>query len=56
MLDIMRENDAAVQTMSRPCQSLLHLATQVLKILDPVRGDKELVRLVAVELAKLSRG
>ena len=56
MLDIMRENDAAVQAWPQRFHSVLCTATHNLKILNPVRGDKELVRLVAVELAKLSRG
>ena len=56
MLDRMRDNEAAVQAFPQPCHAVLCTATHHLKILNPVRGDKELVRLVAVELAKLSRG
>ena len=53
MLDWVRENEAAVQAMPQLCNLLLCTATKNLKIRNPVRGDKELVRFVAVELAKL---
>jgi hypothetical protein len=54
LLDLMRENKAAVQDMSNQCQTLLHNASLRLKILDPEHGEEELINLVAAELAKLS--
>jgi hypothetical protein len=56
MLDLVRENRAQLQDVHFPCQNLMHAATRCLKILDPVRGDKKLVKLVDAELAKLSEG
>ena len=50
----MRENKAAVLAMSDQYQTLLHIASVRLKILDPENGEKELIELVAAELAKLS--
>ena len=55
LLDLMRENEAAVLAMSGRCQPLLCRASEILKILDPEHGEKELIELVAAELAKLSR-
>ena len=54
LLDLMRENKAAVQAMSDQYQSFLHNASVRLKILSPENGKKELIELVAAELAKLS--
>ena len=54
LLDLMRDNEAAVQDLSDRCQILLHRAIADLKILDPEHGEKELVELVAAALAKLS--
>ena len=56
MLDFLRENQAAPQLMRGICEQVASEASHYLKILDPKRGDKELVKAVAVELAKLSRG
>ena len=56
ILDLLRENQAAVHEVPCMCQQVVFEASQYLKILDPKRGDKELVKAVAVELAKLSRG
>jgi hypothetical protein len=55
LLDLLRENEAAVKTMLRVCQSVLQLAISHLKILDPEHGEEELVKSVATELAKLMR-
>jgi len=55
LLDLLRQNEAAVKTMLIPCQSVLRLATYHLKILDPEHGEEELVKSVAAELAKLMR-
>jgi hypothetical protein len=52
LLDLMRENEAAVKTMLRLCQDVLREARSHLKILDPVHGDEELINSVAAELAK----
>ena len=56
MLDLLRENLAAVQEVRGIFEQLFNEASQCLKILNPKRGDKELVKAVAAELAKLSRG
>ena len=55
LLDLMRENEAAVKDMSGRCQTVLRFASMNLKILDPEHGEKDLVKLVAAELAKLSQ-
>ena len=54
LLDLMRENEAAVLAMSGRCQAVLRHASENLKILDPVHGEKELIELVAAELGKIS--
>jgi len=56
LLDLMRENWAVVHDLPGPLTEALHQITLDLKILHPVRGDKELVRLANVELNKLRRG
>ena len=55
LLDLMRGNEAAVLAMSAQCRNLLGKASVYLKILDPEHGEEELIKLVAVELAKLSQ-
>ena len=54
LLDLMRDNEAAVQDMSVRCQELLLDASEHLKILNPEHGEEELIELVAAELAKIS--
>jgi len=54
LLDLMRENKAAVQANLTQCESLLGRAKKFLKILDPELGEEELVKSVAAELAKLT--
>jgi len=54
VLDLMRGNEAAVKDVSTQCKQLLFNCSVTLKILDPVHGEKELIELVAAELAKLS--
>ena len=54
LLDLLRDNEAAVQDVSGRCQILLSHASVHLKILDPEYGEEELIELVAAELAKLS--
>jgi len=56
MLDFMRENQERMKFVGGLIKALLAGASMQLKILDPVRGEKELIRLVAVEAARLSRG
>jgi hypothetical protein len=53
LLDLMRENEAAVQSMAALCQQVLEESSSTLKILDPEVGDKELIKEVAVEALKL---
>ena len=55
LLDLMRDNEAAVQGSSSRCKSLLHDASVHLTILDPEHGEEELIKSVAAELAKLSQ-
>ena len=55
LLDLLRENEAAVKTMLRLCQSVLQNATSHLKVLDPKHGEEELVKSVAAERAKLMK-
>ena len=54
LLDLMRENKTAVQATAGPHQALLGYASVHLKVLDPEHGDKELIKGVAAEMAKLS--
>ena len=53
MLDLLHENETAVQGMRPPCQELLYEACRNLEILHPVRGKKDLIRSVEAEQAKL---
>jgi len=57
MLDLLRENQAALYevctTPARACAGVVMEVSQHLQILDPVLGDQELIKEVAVELAKL---
>ena len=52
LLDLLRNNEAAVKTILRLRESVLLNASHRLKILDPVHGDEELINSVAAELAK----
>ena len=52
LLDLLRENEAAVKTMPPLLQNVLQSATFHLKILDPEHGDEELIKSVAAEQAK----
>ena len=54
LLDLLRDNEAAVLTMSDPCQELLLQAGARLKILDREHGEKELLELVHKAFFKLS--
>ena len=55
LLDLIRDNEAAVQDLSSHCQKLLRDASEFLKILDPEHGGEELIELAAAELVKLSQ-
>ena len=55
LLELLRENTAAVQDMLSLCQTLLHDASLNLKILHPELGEEELIKSVAAELAKLHK-
>jgi len=55
LLDLMRENRAAMQDMYARCQLILSEASAHLTALDPGLGDTELIESVAVELAQLLR-
>jgi hypothetical protein len=56
LLDLMRKNTAAVQHILPACNSLLAVAVQNFKILDPKHGEKALIKAVQVEQANLRRG
>ena len=53
MLDLMRENQAAVQNLAAMCAGLLKRASQILTALDPEVGEEDLIQAVAAALAKL---
>jgi len=53
MLDLVRENEGAVQDQAVQCKSILLAASLLIKVLDPETGEEELVKAVAVELAKM---
>jgi len=55
LLDLLRDNEAAVNTMRRLCQLVLQNVSSHLTILDPAHGEEELINSVAAELAKLIR-
>ena len=55
LLDLMRDNEAAVKCKFGVCTDLLREAAWNLKILDPEHGEEELVKMVAAELVKLSQ-
>ena len=52
LLDLMRENEAGVQMLAAAC-ALVLAASQRLTILDPEVGEEELIKAVAVALARL---
>jgi hypothetical protein len=56
LLDLMRENKAAVQDFLPVCQELLQISSGHLKVLDPELGEEELIESVADELAKVRGG
>ena len=53
LLDLMREKEEAWKILSAACQELLEHASLFLNILDPKVGEKELIKAVAAEVAKL---
>ena len=53
LLDLMRDNEAALYAVSDRCQEMLRDEVSKLKILDPEHGEEELIELVAAALAKL---
>ena len=53
LLDRMRDNEAAVQSVAASCAGVLKLASQHLAILDPEVGEQELIQAVAAALANL---
>jgi len=55
LLDLMRDNEAAVLAVSDQCGRMLVEARVYLKILDPEHGCQELIKSLAAELAKLSQ-
>jgi hypothetical protein len=55
LLDLMRENETAVQKIANSCSGVLKRAGMVLKVLRPEVGDQELIKAVAVEWSKLHK-
>ena len=53
LLDLMRENEAAVQQNLSQCKHFLKQASLKLKILDPELGQQELVKSLAAEMANV---
>ena len=53
LLDLMHENEAAVQTFLAGSAEVLELARQHLTILDPEVGEEELIQAVAAAQANL---
>ena len=53
LLDLMRENEAAVQNVAAGCAALLGAARRHLTILDPEVGEEKLIQAVAAAEAKL---
>jgi len=53
LLDLVRENKAAVQDQLCAFKGLLVLASVQLKILDPGYGEEELIKSMATEVAIL---
>ena len=53
LLNLLRENQAALQDQLYPCQDLLSLASLQLKILDPKYGEEELIKSMATEVTIL---
>ena len=52
LLDLLRENRAAVQDMMGSCQPILYQASVYLKVLDPVLGERGVVEAWRVETNK----
>ena len=53
LLDLMRENEAPVQSMAAMAAEQLEHASEHLTILDPEVGEEELIQAVAAALARL---
>jgi len=53
LLDLLRENEAAVQNVPANCAAVLQHASEDLTILDPEVGEEELIQAVAAALARL---
>ena len=56
LLDLLRENALGGHRMLHQCRELLEEASSHLEVLDPERGEEELVKSMAVELASLVAG
>ena len=55
MLDLMRENETAVQKSAAMYNQVLASARNTLNVLDPEAGDKELIQEVKVQLVQLAK-
>ena len=53
LLDLMRENEPRLQSVANVCAHNLEYASQHLTILDPKVGEKDLIKAVAAEVARL---
>ena len=54
MLNMLRENEGAVQEDLLNCKQVLEQAGKDLTLLDPELGEEELIKSVAAELAKVT--
>ena len=55
LLDLMHKNEAAVESLASGCEEVLQQASTTLMVLDPEVGEEELIKAVAVQLAKVRR-
>ena len=53
LLDLIRENEAAVQKSASMCATELEYASEHLRILDPRVGEAELIKAVSAEATRL---
>ena len=54
LLDLVRDNEAIVESVADGCEHILFLARQHLTILDPEVGEKKLIKAVATERTRLN--
>ena len=55
LLDLMRDNETALQKLAAEYATLLKIASQHLTIFDPTIGKKELIKALASTVAKIKQ-